>query len=63
VQHSPAPRFHTASFEIRKMFEAMYRAFLDLRADALEAMREGRSPVRFPSHGIPPPWAPTLGTA
>lgn len=63
VRRSPAPRFHTASFEIRRMFEAMYRAFLDLRADALEAMREGRSPVRFPAHGIPPPWAPALGTA
>ena len=59
---SPAPRFHTASFEIRKMLEAMYRAFLDLRADALEAMREGRLPVRFPSHGIPPPFA-ALATA
>ena len=44
------------------MLEAMYRAFLDLRADALEAMREGRLRVRFPAHRIPPPFA-TLAPA
>ena len=63
VHRSPAPRFHAASFEIRKMLEAMYRAFLDLRADALEALRQGRVPIRFPAHGIPPPLAPVLDTA
>ena len=61
VQRSPAPRFHAASLEIRRMLEAMYRAFLDLRADALEALREGRLPVRFPAHGIPPPLASAVG--
>ncbi len=45
------------------MFEAMYQAFLDLRADALEALREGGLPVRSPAHGIPPPFVPALGTA
>jgi len=50
---TPAPRFHAASFEIRKMLEAMYRAFVDLRAEALEALREGRFPARFPAPGIP----------
>jgi hypothetical protein len=44
------------------MLEAMYRAFLDLRADALEALREGRLPIRFPAHGIPPPLAPVTAT-
>jgi hypothetical protein len=63
VRRTPAPRFHAASFEIRKMLEAMYRAFLDLRADALEALRAGRFPVRFPAHGIPPPLAPAAGLA
>jgi len=63
VRRSSAPRFHAASFEIRKMLEAMYRAFLDLRAEALEALRAGTGPVRFPAHGIPPPLAPVLGTA
>ena len=63
VRCSPAPRFHAASFEIRRMLEAMYRAFLDLRAEALEALRAGRFPVRFPAHGIPPPFASALGAA
>lgn len=63
VARSPAPRFHAASFEIRKMLEAMYRAFLDLRAEALDALREGRFPSRIPAHGLPPPFAPALGTA
>ena len=63
VRRTPAPRFHAASFEIRKMLEAMYWAFLDLRAEALEALRAGRFPVRFPAHGIPPPLAPALGAA
>jgi len=62
VRRTPAPRFHAASFEIRKMLEAMYWAFLDLRAEALEALRAGRLPVRFPAHGIPPPLAPALST-
>ena len=62
VHRSPAPRFHAASFEIRRMLGAMYRAFLDLRADALEALRQGRLPARFPAHGIPPPFVLALGT-
>ena len=63
VSRSPAPRFHAANFQIGRMLEAMYRAFLDLRADALEDLREGRLPVRFPAHGIPPPLLPALRTA
>lgn len=58
VRRSPAPRFHAASFEIRRTLEAMYWAFLDLRAEALDALHAGQSRVCFPAHGIPPPFAP-----
>lgn len=63
VRRSPAPRFHAATFEIRRMLEAMYRAFLDLRAEALAALRAGRRPLRFPAHGIPPPYGLTRASA
>lgn len=63
VRRSPAPRFHAASFETRKMLDAMYRVFLDLRAEALDALQAEKLPLRFPAHGIPPPFASALGVA
>ena len=55
VARSPAPRFHAATWEIRRMLEQMYRAFRDAYRDAMESLRKQRPSVRFPSHGIPPP--------
>ena len=60
VKRSPAPRFHAASYGIRKMLEAMYWTYLDLRAEAIETIRAGRFPIRYPEHGIPPPLIPAL---
>jgi len=57
VARSAAPRFHAASWQIRKMLEAGYRGYRDAYRDAMDALREHRFPVRFPSHGIPPPGA------
>ena len=42
------------------MLEAMYRAFLDLRAEALDALHAGQRRVPFPAHGIPPSLVPLL---
>jgi hypothetical protein len=39
------------------MLEAMYRSYKDAYREASERLRRHRSPVRFPSHGIPPPVA------
>ena len=55
VARSAAPRFHAATWQVRRMLEAMYRAFRDAYRDAMERLRAGRRPDRFPSHGIPPP--------
>ena len=52
---SSAPRFHAATWQIRKMLEAGYRSYRDAYRDAVDALRQHRFPVRFPSHGIPPP--------
>ena len=57
VARSPAPRFHAAAWEIRRMLEQMYRAFRDAYRDAMESLRSQRFEVQFPSHGIPPPVA------
>jgi hypothetical protein len=37
------------------MLEAMYRSYRDAYRDATESLARQRLPVRFPSHGIPPP--------
>ncbi len=55
LSRSDAPRFHAAAWQIRTMLEAMYRSYRDAYRDASEALRDHRIPVRFPSHGIPPP--------
>ena len=55
VARSGAPRFHAATWQIRKMLEAMYRSYRDSYRDAMESLSQHRLPVRFPSHGIPPP--------
>ena len=55
VAHSAAPRFHAATWQIRKMLDAMYRSYRDAYRDAMEAMGDHTLPVRFPNHGIPPP--------
>jgi REP element-mobilizing transposase RayT len=57
IARSPAPRFHTATWQIRRMLEQMYRAFRDAYREAMESLRRRRPEVRFPSHGIPPPVA------
>ena len=57
VARSPAPRFHAATWQIRRMLEASYRGYRDAYRDAMEALRQQRLRVRFPSHGIPPPVA------
>ncbi len=57
VARSDAPRFHAATWQIRKMLEAMYHGYRDAYREAMEALQEHRFPVRFPSHGIPPPVA------
>lgn len=58
VARSKAPRFHAASWQIRRMLEAMYRALRDAYRDAMESLRRHKLLVRFPNHGIPPPGAP-----
>ena len=55
LARSDAPRFHAATWQIRRMLEVGYRNYRDAYQDAMEALREHRLPVRFPSHGIPPP--------
>ena len=55
LARSAAPRFHAATWQIRRMLEAGYRSYRDAYRDAMGALREHRVPVRFPSHGIPPP--------
>ena len=52
---SPAPRFHAATWQIRRMLEAGYRTYRDAYRDAKRALQEHRIPVHFPRHGIPPP--------
>ena len=56
IARSPAPRFHAATWQIRRMLEAAYWSYRDAYRDAEETLRQGRFPVRFPSHGIPPPF-------
>lgn len=55
LARSAAPRFHAATWQIRRMLEAGYRIYRDAYREAIGALREHRFPVRFPSHGIPPP--------
>ena len=55
IARSTAPRFHAATWQIRRMLEAGYRSYCDAYRDAVEALRQQRVPVHFPSHGIPPP--------
>ena len=50
-----APRFHAATWQIRRMLEVGYRRYRDAYRDAMGLLHEHRFPVRFPSHGIPPP--------
>jgi hypothetical protein len=57
VARSPAPRFHTATWQIRRMLEQMYRSFCDAYRDAMDSLRKLQLAVPFPSHGIPPPAA------
>ncbi len=57
VSRSPAPRFHAATWQIRRMLEASYRSYRDGYRDAVQKLGETRVPVRFPRHGIPPPLA------
>jgi hypothetical protein len=52
---SPAPRFHAATWQIRRMLEVGYRAYRDAYRDAQRALRQHQVPVFFPRHGIPPP--------
>jgi hypothetical protein len=55
LARSPAPRFHAATWQIRLMLEAGYRAYRDAYRDAKRALQGHQVPVRFPRHGIPPP--------
>ena len=55
ISRSAAPRFHAATWQIRRMLEAGYLSYRDTYRDAMAALREHRFPVRFPNHGIPPP--------
>jgi hypothetical protein len=55
VARSAAPRFHAATWQVRKMLELMYLSYRDAYRDAMESVRQHQLPVRFPSHGIPPP--------
>ena len=55
LARSDAPRFHTETWQIRKMLEAMYRSYRDAYREATESLGRHKLPVRFPSHGIPPP--------
>ncbi len=55
IARSAAPRFHAATWQIRRMLEAGYSSYRDAYRDAMGLLREHRLPVRFPSHGIPPP--------
>ena len=55
VARSAAPRFHAATWQIRRLLEQMYRAFRDAYRDAMKSLKKQRPAVRFPSHGIPPP--------
>ena len=55
LARSPAPRFHAATWQIRRMLEAGYRTYCDAYQEAKRALREHRVPVIFPRHGIPPP--------
>jgi hypothetical protein len=63
IARSTAPRFHAASGQVRKMLEAMYRSYRDAYRDARDRLRKCRAPVRFPSHGIPPPAVGVLARA
>ena len=56
LARSPAPRFHAASWQIRRMLEVGYRAYREAYRDATQALKTHRVPVRFPHHGIPPPF-------
>jgi hypothetical protein len=55
LARSPAPRFHAATWPIRRMLEAGYRTYRDAYRDAKRALQVHRIPVHFPRHGIPPP--------
>jgi REP element-mobilizing transposase RayT len=55
IARSPAPRFHAATWQIRRMLEAGYRTYRDAYRDAKRALQGHQVPVHFPSHGIPPP--------
>ena len=55
LARSPAPRFHAATWQIRRMLEAGYRAYRDAYRHAMLALQGQRVPVPFPLHGIPPP--------
>ncbi len=55
LARSPAPRFHAATWQIRRMLEAGYRAYRDAYRDAKRALQRHGVPVYFPRHGIPPP--------
>lgn len=60
LKRSPAPLFHAATFEIRRMLERMYREYYDAYRDARERVRQQSRPGAFPRYGIPPPWAPAI---
>lgn len=55
LARSAAPRFHTSTWQIRRMLETGYRSYRDAYRDAMNALQGHSFPVRFPSHGIPPP--------
>ncbi len=55
LARSPAPLFHAATWQIRRMLEAGYRSYRNAYCDAKLSLQEHRVPVRFPRHGIPPP--------
>ena len=55
LARSAAPLFHAATWQIRRMLEAGYRSYCDAYREAMGRLREHHLPVRFPSHGIPPP--------
>lgn len=57
VDRSPAPRFHTASREARRVLEEAYRWFAVAFYEAKQRLRSAGNPHAFPDGAFPPPQA------
>jgi hypothetical protein len=53
-KRSPAPDFHTASWEVRKLLRQAYREFLAAFLMASREFRDGDRSVLFPAGCFPP---------